>query len=98
MRSLIAAGLVCVGLLAVAPSQANAQVFVGYPRYPVFYPPVVAYPGYVAPVPVYNYPVYSPPVVWRGHYSISPFRGGRFSYETYSPWTNTYRYQYRYFR
>jgi hypothetical protein len=103
MRSILAVGLVCLGLLALTPSTSQAQ-FVTYPRVVVtspvysnsFYAPGFYNPGFYNPG-FYNSGFYTPPYVWRGNYRITPF-GGRFSYGEYYPWTNQYFYQYRYFR
>jgi hypothetical protein len=100
LKCLAAAAVVAVGLLAVAPSSAEAQFFrrgyaYNYAPAPVYSTPYYG-PYYAAP-PVYSYsytPGYTPGYYWSGRYYANPYSRGYY-YQQYSPWTNTYYYNYR---
>src|SRR5438046_425014 len=102
MRSLfsvLAAGIVCIALAGLIPTEAQAQ----WGRYRTYYYSP-AYPSYYYPAPVYTPPVYnyppsyypSQPNYWSGYYNVSPYpyQSGYY-YQSYYPWTNQYYYQYR---
>jgi len=99
LKWLTAATVVALGLVAAAPSDAEAQwLGRGYTTY--YYPaPVYSTPyygPYYAP-PVYSYsytPGYVPNYYWSGRYYVSPYGRGYY-YQQYSPWTNNYYYTYR---
>jgi hypothetical protein len=88
MRStLFALALAVVVLAFVGAPDARAQYYYGpgYSPYGYYYDPGLYY------APSYSY---VPPYSWYGNYYAGPRYAG-WSYGAYSPYTNTYFYQYR---
>jgi hypothetical protein len=85
MKTAFLSLVLALGPLAFAGSDAHAQVIYS-PYYGYGYNPYSAY--YYAP----SY--YVPPYYWSGRYYVGPYTRSYY-YGAYSPYTNTYFYNYR---